>query len=78
MENGDPYGEGVGLTKEWQKTVVFCCAIQPWITSGTADADSDGYTDLEEFLTERAGDQDASGQLLMRVGTGQGGVPAVN
>lgn len=69
---GTPYpdADGDGMDDNWEST--------HGITSGTADADGDGYTNLEEFLNEQAGDQDASGQLLTRVGTGQGAVPAVN
>lgn len=69
---GTPYADadGDGMDDSWESA--------QGLTSGTADADGDGYTNLEEFLNERAGDQDATGQLLMRVGTGQGGVPAVN
>ncbi|WP_336968791.1 hypothetical protein [Sphingobium aromaticiconvertens] len=69
---GTPYvdADGDGMDDSWESS--------QGITSGTADADGDGYTNLEEFLNERAGDQDASGQLLLRVGTGQGAVPAVN
>jgi pectate lyase len=48
------------------------------ITSVNGDADGDGYTNLEEFLNELAGDQDASGNLINRVGAGTGPVPAVN
>lgn len=69
---GTPYpdADGDGMDDDWESS--------HGITSGTADADGDGYTNLEEFLNERAGDQDASGQLVVRVGTGQGAVPAVN
>ncbi|MVZ98239.1 hypothetical protein EUU23_11090 [Sphingorhabdus sp. IMCC26285] len=48
------------------------------ISSGSADADGDGYTNLEEFLNELAGDQDAAGNFINRVGAGIGTVPAVN
>lgn len=48
------------------------------ISSANADADGDGYTNLEEFLNELAGDQDAAGNLINRVGAGSGAVPAVN
>jgi len=48
------------------------------ITSGNADADGDGYTNLEEFLNELAGDQDSFGNLINRVGAGTGAVPAPN
>jgi len=48
------------------------------ISSATADADGDGYTNLEEFLNELAGDQDAAGNVINRVGAGRGAVPAVN
>ena len=48
------------------------------VSSGTADADGDGYTNLEEFLNELAGDQDFAGNLINRVGAGSGVVPAAN
>lgn len=48
------------------------------ITNGNADADGDGFTNLEEFLNELAGDQDAAGNLINRVGAGTGALPAVN
>jgi hypothetical protein len=48
------------------------------VSSGTADADGDGYTNLEEFLNELAGDQDSAGNLINRVGAGSGVVPAAN
>lgn len=48
------------------------------LSSANADADGDGYTNLEEFLNELAGDQDGSGTLIHRVGKGIGSVPAVN
>jgi pectate lyase len=43
-----------------------------------ADADSDGYTNLEEFLNELAGDQDANGAFINKVGTGFSAAPPVN
>ena len=48
------------------------------VTSGTADADGDGYTNLEEFLNELAGDQDIGGNFISRVGAGNGPIPPVN
>lgn len=48
------------------------------VTSGTADADGDGYTNLEEFLNELAGDQDIGGNYISRVGAGNGPIPPVN
>lgn len=51
---------------------------QSGLTSPGADADGDGYTNLEEFLNELAGDQTTSGALVHRMGTGTGAVPAVN
>ena len=41
-------------------------------------ADGDGYTNLEEFLNELAGDQDSYGNMINRVGMGNGNVPAPN
>lgn len=40
------------------------------------DLDSDGYTNLEEYLNELAGDQDGSGNPISRIGTGTGTDPA--
>jgi pectate lyase len=67
-----PYADadGNGIDDIWQKSRN--------ITNANADADADGYTNLEEFLNELAGDQDASGKLISRVGSGTGLVPAVN
>jgi pectate lyase len=62
--------DGDGIDDLWEKSRN--------ITSANADADSDGYSNLEEFLNELAGDQDSSGDLINRVGTGAGPVPAVN
>lgn len=36
------------------------------------DLDGDGYTNLEEYLNELAGDQNSSGVLINRIGTGTG------
>ena len=48
------------------------------LTSANSDADGDGYTNFEEFLNELAGDQDAAGNLINRVGKATGPVPPVN
>jgi pectate lyase len=48
------------------------------VTSTTADADGDGYTNLEEFLNELAGDQNSQGGLTVRVGAGTGNIPQAN
>ncbi|QAY78022.1 hypothetical protein [Sphingosinicella sp. BN140058] len=42
------------------------------------DPDRDGYTNFEEFLNELAGDQDAAGNVILRVGRGNVAVPPVN
>ena len=72
LANGTPYADADkdGMDDKWEAA--------RGITNGNADADGDGYTNLEEFLNERAGDQDANGNVINRVGTGQGTVPAVN
>ncbi|WP_428630636.1 hypothetical protein [Sphingopyxis sp.] len=69
---GTPYvdADADGMDDNWEAA--------RGITVGTADADGDGYTNLEEYLNERAGDQDASGSFVNKVGTGSGSVPAVN
>ena len=48
------------------------------VTEGNADPDGDGWTNLEEFINELAGDQDSAGNLIVRTGTGIGPLPAVN
>ncbi|TSC69191.1 MAG: Uncharacterized protein G01um101456_292, partial [Parcubacteria group bacterium Gr01-1014_56] len=40
------------------------------------DLDGDGYTNVEEYLNELAGDQDANGALISRIGMGTGSLPA--
>jgi hypothetical protein len=72
LANGTPYPDADkdGMDDRWEAA--------RGITDGNADADGDGYTNLEEFLNELAGDQDSSGKLINRVGTGQGVVPAGN
>jgi hypothetical protein len=52
-------------------------AARNW-TDANQDGDGDGYTNLEEFLNELAGDQDAAGNLISAVGKGQGAAPPVN
>ncbi len=39
------------------------------------DLDGDGYTNLEEYLNELAGDQNGSGVVISRIGTGTGADP---
>lgn len=72
LVGGTPYidADADGMDDGWEAS--------KGISSGTADADGDGYTNLEEFLNELAGDQSASGTFINRVGTGTGGTPAVN
>jgi pectate lyase len=72
LAGGTPYtdADGDGMDDGWEAARN--------ITSGTADADGDGFTNFEEFLNELAGDQDASGNLVNKVGAGSGTVPAVN
>lgn len=59
-----------GMDDNWEKS--------RGISSAHADADGDGYTNLEEFLNELAGDQDFAGNFISRVGAGSGTVPPVN
>lgn len=69
---GQPYGDadGDGMADGWE--------MQHGISDAGADPDGDGYTNLEEFLNELAGDQDSAGLALTRVGTGDAALPAVN
>jgi hypothetical protein len=59
-----------GMDDNWEKS--------RGISSAHADADGDGYTNLEEFLNELAGDQDFAGNFISRVGAGSGSLPPVN
>ena len=72
LVNGTPYPDADkdGMNDDWEAA--------RGIKDGNADADGDGYTNLEEFLNELAGDQDASGNVIDRVGTGRGPLPPVN
>lgn len=72
LASGTPYtdADSDGMSDQWEAS--------RGITSATADADGDGYTNLEEFLNELAGDQDSFGSPINKVGTGSGPVPAVN
>lgn len=72
IAGGTPYADadGDGMDDVWEAA--------RGVSSGTADADGDGFTNLEEFLNELAGDQDATGNMINRVGSGTGSVPAVN
>lgn len=72
LAGGTPYADadGDGMDDSWESA--------RGVTSGTSDADGDGYTNLEEFLNELAGDQDALGFVINKVGTGTGALPAVN
>lgn len=69
---GTPYSDGDndGMSDTWESA--------RGLTDPNQDADGDGYTNLEEFLNELAGDQDAAGNFINVVGTGQGLVPPVN
>lgn len=72
LASGTPYPDADkdGMDDRWESARK--------LTDPNADADRDGYTNLEEFLNELAGDQDAQGNTLTRVGKGTGTVPAVN
>jgi pectate lyase len=72
LASGTPYvdSDGDGMSDAWE-------AARNW-TDANQDGDGDGYTNLEEFLNELAGDQDAAGNLISAVGKGQGAAPPVN
>jgi hypothetical protein len=72
LAGGTPYvdADADGMDDAWE--------ARNAITSANADADGDGYTNIEEFLNELAGDQDSGGRMISRVGSGTGTVPAVN
>lgn len=59
-----------GMADSWEQST--------GMTNPVADADGDGYTNLEEFLNEMAGDQDSMGNLMNRTGLGTVAVPAAN
>ncbi|MBB3862552.1 pectate lyase [Novosphingobium hassiacum] len=69
---GTPYtdADSDGMEDAWESTNQ---ANDP-----NADRDGDGFTNLEEFLNELAGDQDAAGNLIERVGAGAVSAPPVN
>jgi pectate lyase len=72
LSSGVPYADADadGLDDSWE--------LAHQVSNANADNDGDGYTNLEEFLNELAGDQDAFGNLINRVGSGTGPVPPVN
>ncbi len=72
LAGGAPYADGDadGMDDQWEKA--------HGIQDPNQDADRDGYTNLEEFLNELAGDQDSAGKTIIRTGTGTGNVPSVN
>lgn len=72
LAGGTPYpdADADGMDDRWE-------TLQG-VTNSNADKDGDGYTNLEEFLNELAGDQDAAGKIINRVGAALGAVPAVN
>lgn len=72
LAGGTPYidGDADGMDDNWEKSRN--------ISNANADADGDGYTNLEEFLNELAGDQDSAGNFINRVGVGNGTLPPVN
>jgi pectate lyase len=59
-----------GMADDWE--------AQRGVSDAASDNDGDGYTNLEEFLNELAGDQDSAGNLINRVGSGTTALPAVN
>ncbi|WP_379923339.1 hypothetical protein [Erythrobacter sp. R86502] len=72
LAGGTPYADADsdGIDDGWEAAT--------GLSDPNADGDGDGYTNLEEFLNELAGDQDRQGALRIRVGTGTGAIPAVN
>lgn len=67
-----------------QRVVDDPSEVGGWPTLASASAymdtngNGDGYTHLEEFLNELAGDQDTAGNLLSKAGTWRASVPLVN
>lgn len=72
LAGGTPYpdADADGMSDSWEAA--------HGVSDPNGDADKDGYTNLEEFLNELAGDQDSAGNVLHRAGTGRGPVPPVN
>lgn len=72
LASGTPYtdADADGMADSWEST--------HQVSDPNADSDGDGYTNLEEFLNELAGDQDANGALINKVGTGVSAVPPIN
>ncbi|MGB3807186.1 MAG: hypothetical protein WA936_08305 [Erythrobacter sp.] len=72
LAGGTPYpdADGDGMSDDWEAATR--------LSDPNADHDGDGYTNLEEFLNELAGDQDRNGNFRNRVGAAGGAVPAVN
>ena len=59
-----------GMDDDWEAST--------GLTDPDGDHDQDGYTNLEEFLNELAGDQDRSGNLINPVGAATANIPQVN
>lgn len=72
LAGGAPYpdADADGMSDAWEAA--------HGVSDPNGDADKDGYTNLEEFLNELAGDQDGAGNILNRAGTGRGPVPPLN
>ncbi len=72
LANGTTYADADkdGMDDAWEATTD--------LTDPNGDHDKDGYTNLEEFLNELAGDQDRQGNFINRVGAATGSIPQVN
>ena len=72
LSNGTPYADADkdGMDDGWEAST--------GLTDPDGDHDQDGYTNLEEFLNELAGDQDRSGNLINPVGAATANIPQVN
>jgi hypothetical protein len=72
LANGSPYpdADNDGMSDTWE--------ARTGLSDPNGDQDGDGYTNLEEFLNELAGDQDQNGMFTSRTGFGKGSAPKVN
>ena len=72
LAGGSVYADadGDGMDDTWE--------ARQQLSDPNGDSDGDGYTNLEEFLNELAGDQDVAGNLASKAGTATTSLPPVN